>query len=397
MSDRPKRTTTLVGIEPVRGPDPSIAVAVGTVAMTRPRTKTSPYGLPVVSKVREALWTKGRDPSLFGLFVSDGSLTSPARRSRIVNRSLPDHLFLPSSSAPPPTADHRSSETQLPAVGTVLEKYRLDELLGVGGFAAVYRATHLLLKRQVAVKLLKPGILQRKPELMSQLPREAELAARLDHPNVVRMIDVFHGASGTFLVMEYVEGSSLASLMRRRAITPKEVVDIGIDVVRGLRAGLEKGLIHRDIKPANIMVTDSGSAKIVDFGLALSFAGAGKRERSQVVGTRGYVAPEQLSHPETADFRADMFSLGATLYHAATGVAPFPVDDSSVGLGSNVYAPVPAPQRLAPGIPTALSRIIAWLLFQDRASRPASYERLESAMESARSDIAKNATPGTSQ
>ncbi len=399
MSDDDKsRRRTLVGLEPpseeirtafrASVSEPSILhVSPRNLDARAPlgRKSTNPYGVPA-APARRSAWSIEREPSLYGFFLADGASVGPAHRTRLRALGLPQRHFMERRS-PKPSPLPQPNEA-LPQVGSVLDKFRLDELLGVGGFGAVYRATHLLLKRQVAIKLLRPSVLARKPELRTLLSREAELVARLDHPNVVRMIDVFVQESGAFLVMEFVEGRSLAAVLRRRRLTPLEVIDVGLDVARGLAAGLEKGLIHRDIKPANIMVTHRGTAKIVDFGLALCFSDATAASRSQVVGTRGYVAPEQVSEPHKVDFRADIFSLGASLYHAAIGVPPFPIDDSGSGLSMSTHPPAMVPQHLAQTFPTALSRLLMWMLANNRADRPASYELLEQAFERARTEVA---------
>ena len=209
--------------------------------------------------------------------------------------------------------------------GSILDKYRIEELLGVGGFAAVYRATHLLLQVPVAIKLLRPRILARDPRLADELLREARFAARIDHPNIVRIHDVTHSPAITFIVMELIDGGSLARrLATRGPLSAAKVFKLALDVAEGLRAGLAQGLVHRDIKPGNILLTRGRSAKVVDFGLAYAESfGADSSSPAvasePVVGTRGYMAPEQIRAPSRVDFRADVYSLGVTLLEALTG------------------------------------------------------------------------------
>ncbi|MFN8094168.1 MAG: serine/threonine-protein kinase [Vicinamibacteria bacterium] len=267
-------------------------------------------------------------------------------------------------------ADH-----SLPAIGSVIDKYRIEELLGTGAFAAVYRATHLLLRIPVALKLLKPRVLRQRPLLAGLLCEEARFAAQLNHPNVVRVFDVTHNPKITYIVMEFIEGESLHQAVRRKGrLRALDAVDVGIDITRGLLGALDQGLIHRDIKPANILLARSGVAKIVDLGLAQQ-ADDESRARAtdsgrMVVGTPMYMAPEQASRPEDVDFRADVYSLGATLYHAVTGRPPFDDEKPIDVLARHQKEPVRPPDQVAPDVPFELSRLLMWMLEKEREKRP---------------------------
>jgi serine/threonine-protein kinase len=246
--------------------------------------------------------------------------------------------------------------------GAILDKYRIDGLVGTGGFAAVYRATHLLLRVPVAIKLLRPRVLLRDPGIARQLLEEARYAARINHANVVRIHDVTHTEEITYIVMEYIEGRSLAKAIESSGpLPPADVVSLAIDVAEGLRAGLEEGLIHRDIKPANILITRAGRARIVDFGLA--YAGSVADDAlavGQIVGTRGYMAPEQAKNPRRVDFRADVYSLGITACHALTGASP---SRSAEG-------------ALLRNVPSVLQPLIRRMIAPQPEDRPSSYEVL---------------------
>src|SRR4029078_8524071 len=182
--------------------------------------------------------------------------------------------------------------------GTIVDKYRIEELLGVGGFAAVYRATHLLLHSTVALKLLRRDVVTRRPNMAIQLLQEARFAARIEHRNVVRVFDVTHTPAITYIVMELIRGPSLARVIEGHGAMPAgRVAQIGIDTIDGLQAGLTQGLIHRDIKPPNILLDDGGDAPSVEHALAnpIHDRDDGPLRDSAVIGTRGYMSPEQIA------------------------------------------------------------------------------------------------------
>ena len=278
----------------------------------------------------------------------------------------------------------RESEPGMPRPGTIIDKFRLDALLGVGGFACVYRATHLLLGTTLALKLLTPRPGQRGAALSDALCAEARFAARINHPNVVRVYDATQTPEHTFVVMEYIAGETLEQLIRRRGALPlTTVLRVGLDVAAGLQAGLECQLMHRDIKPRNIIVTPEGRAKVIDLGLAHSRAESiylpappGGRRRD-VVGTAGYVAPEWLTAPADVDFRADIYSLGVTLYYAACGSPPFGATDRDTCLTAHCDRPIPPPRRYRPDLPEAFVTSLMRMLEKRPALRQQSYRELE--------------------
>jgi serine/threonine-protein kinase len=288
---------------------------------------------------------------------------------------LPHEAFAPRRSRPTrPRIVGRRRDTASGGLatlrpGTIVDKYRIEELLGIGGFAAVYRATHMLLRSTVALKLLRPDVVARRPSMAAQLLQEARFAARIEHRNVVRVFDVTHTAEITYIVMEFIPGPSLARLIADRGALPAgSVARIGLETVDGLQAGLSQGLIHRDIKPPNILLDGNGRARIVDLGLAnpIHDRDEGPLRDSTLVGTRGYMSPEQLADPRSVDFRSDIYSLGVTLREAATGEPPPESRKRS--------------DRAASEMPAGLAPIVTWMVAHDPDDRPSSYRELRDAL-----------------
>jgi serine/threonine protein kinase len=223
--------------------------------------------------------------------------------------------------------------------------------------------------------------------LADLLCEEARFAAQLNHPNVVRVFDVTHTPQITYIIMEFIEGRSLMETIRAEGPLPlRKVLNIGIDVARGLQAANTQGMIHRDIKPANILMTKLGVAKIVDLGLAVQERRKdtrGAADNESIVGTPAYMAPEQAATPDQVDFRADIYSLGITLYQAALGRTPFQGRTPIESISMHHTHPVPPPQSILPDCPFELSRMLLWMLEKDPAARPASYDHLIEGLEEA--------------
>jgi serine/threonine protein kinase len=202
----------------------------------------------------------------------------------------------------------------------------LERRLGSGGMGAVYLGHDVTLNRVVAVKVLKPELVSDQKFLATFL-REAEITASLNHPNIVQVYAFGEHESVYYMVVEYISGGSLDDKIAERGqVTELEGVEIGIAVARGLECALQQGgLIHRDIKPGNILFNSNNTPKVVDFGLSLSFDTTDHFD-GEIWGTPYYVAPEKLER-EAETFQSDLYSLGATLFHAMSGRPPYEGDD----------------------------------------------------------------------
>ena len=209
-----------------------------------------------------------------------------------------------------------------PRVGMVLGKCLLTGLLGQGGNGKVFSGLHQTLNIQVAIKVLTSEDAELSQEQIDRLAREAQLLARLNHPNVIRVLD-YDDSPIPYVTMEFVEGLSLADLIEQTGgLRVPRTSDMMIQVANGLAAAWEVGLVHRDIKPGNILLTKSGIAKVTDLGLAFKFGSdtgppiRGTDSSLSPLGTCGYISPEQAVNDPSIDFRTDIYSLGATFYHA---------------------------------------------------------------------------------
>ena len=262
-----------------------------------------------------------------------------------------------------------------PHIGTRLHsRYLIEERLGRGGMATVYRARDELLGRDVAVKVMHPA-LAHDTELVDRFRREASSAARLSHPNVVTVYDCGEdGAGALFIVMELVEGTTLRSLLDRFRHFD---IQTARHVARGIAAALDhahaKGIVHRDVKPENILLTPAGDVKVVDFGIAKALgADAAHLTSERGMGTVAYVAPEQISRAPV-DGRTDVYALGAIAYEMLTGRAPYFGDTAQAVAASRMRAPV-----LSPGVNPAIDGAVA------RATAGSPEARFETAGEFAR-------------
>ena len=269
--------------------------------------------------------------------------------------------------------------------GTVLGKCLITGLLGKGGHGAVYSALHQSLQIPVAIKvLLQDG---RLPDaaLRRQLRQEARTLARLNHPNVIRVLD-YDDAPVPYVIMEYVEGLSLADLIAQTGfVRTDRATDIIIQATHGLAAAWDLGIVHRDIKPGNLLVTKSGMVKLADLGLALNRSTTKRpaQEFSGIpIGTCAYMAPEQARSAHEVDFRADIYSLGATFYHAVTGRLPFSARHPQELLMKHAMEPLIPPHTLAPAlVDEQTSAVIVRMMAKDPDERFPSYAELIQALQ----------------
>ena len=253
---------------------------------------------------------------------------------------------------------NRAQEEARKLIGRELGSFRIEDLLGIGGFGAVYRAFDKSLRRNVALKVLPPNVARARKEKIQHFLQEARSAAKLSHPNIVTVHQICQVEELYFIVMELVDGRSLAEVVRQKRLTPQEATRIITEAARGLAHAHRRGLIHRDIKPGNIMVTSDNQVKMTDFGLARDiFRDTSEFEEGRAVGTPLYMAPEQCEG-EDGDSRSDVYSLAATYYVALTRRPPYEGRDTEEVMNRHRFDSPPDPRKVIPGLPAAVFRII---------------------------------------
>lgn len=252
--------------------------------------------------------------------------------------------------------------------GFKLGPYRILNQIGAGGMGQVFLAEHAQLRRKIALKVL-PGKQALDPANVDRFYQEARAAATLDHTNIVHAYDVACDKGTHFLVLEYIDGVTLDRLLAERGRLPVgESVSYAVQAAAGLQHAHEKGVAHRDIKPANLLVGRDGIVKILDLGLAQFFEDSGTNLTRGVMATTDYAAPEQLTDCALADHRADIYNLGATLYHLLTGRPPFEGTTAAKMLAHQLTAVTP-PHAICHDVPDELSAVVEAMLAKDPADR----------------------------
>ncbi len=283
----------------------------------------------------------------------------------------------------------RIRNTVVQSTNSQIPGYQLLGQLGKGAMATVYKAKQLSLDRIVAIKVL-PRKMSDNAEFVDRFYKEGKAAARLSHNNIVQAYDVGSTPDGYhYFVMEYLEGKSLYDIMAPapagdgRNFGEAEALDITIQMADALAHAHERGLIHRDVKPKNIMLLPGGVAKLTDLGLARATDDkeAAESEAGKAYGTPYYISPEQVRGDVDIDFRADIYSLGATMYHLVTGRPPFEGETPSAVMHKHLKQPLVPPDHLNTALSAGVGEIIEVAMAKNRDER---YARTEDMVEDLR-------------
>lgn len=276
-----------------------------------------------------------------------------------------------------------------------IRQFELREVIASGGMGTVFRSFDITLERNVAVKLLKREMAE-DPHVLESFYREARAGAALNHTNIIHIytFDEYEGVP--YLVMELADNGSLDSRIEQTGIEPElNVLDVGIKVASALDTALKQNFLHRDIKPGNILFNAEGEPKVVDFGLARRTE---EEEESDtgVWGTPYYVAPEKIRR-EAETFQSDMYSLGATLYHALTGHVPFEAETAEGVVAGHVHTALTPPNHVNPAITQPTNDAIVVAMAKNPLERFPTYDNFIMALTAARSQLLVNTyRPGES-
>ncbi|UQA60927.1 serine/threonine-protein kinase [Polyangium aurulentum] len=320
--------------------------------------------------------------------------TTSTMSSKEESASVTIEAGVPDVDEPDLTAEEKARERARSIIGRVIsDRYRVVELIAMGGMGAVYLGDHVHMKKRVAVKILHPAS-EDQPEIVTRFEREALVGAHVRHPSVASATDFGKLEDGSyFLILEYVEGKNLAEIIKEGRLSLRRATSIAAHLASGLDAAHALGIVHRDLKPRNIMVGNDGLPKLIDFGFAkvsvdkLPLTG-NKDERGHkplsrltgvgvIFGTIAYLAPEAAHGMDAVDARSDLYALGVILYEMVTGKHPFDATDPVELFSQHRMTPPPPLEERAPGlvVPPELEAVIRKLLEKDP------YERYQTAAE----------------
>lgn len=255
--------------------------------------------------------------------------------------------------------------------GQKIPGYKILGKLGAGAMATVYKAKQISLDRTVAIKVLPPKFASN-PQFIERFYAEGRAAAQLNHPNIVQAFDVGRAGDLYYFVMEHVDGRTVYDdIVKHKRFSEAEALDIIIQIAEALDHAHAKGLIHRDVKPKNVMITREGVAKLADMGLAraISDKEVAEAEAGKAFGTPYYISPEQIRGEKEIGPPADIYSLGATLYHMVTGSVPFDGKNPSAVMHKHLKADLVAPDHVNPKLSAGISEVIEMMMAKNPAKR----------------------------
>ena len=253
-------------------------------------------------------------------------------------------------------------------IGSKIGDCRIEEKIGQGSMGCVYKGYHLKLDIPVAVKILQAVTYI--PDAKERFLREARISTRIHHPNIVDVIDIGSQGGIHFIIMEYIQGDNLLTVIKKKGrISRESAISIALDILKALELALEHKIVHRDIKPENILITKTGKAKLADLGLARMGGEVNLTKPNTTLGSPHYISPEQIEKSSEADHRSDIYSLGCTLYHAITGTVPFSGNSLIQIMLAHQKKPVPLISKTVKSADPNLCKIIARMMQKKPSAR----------------------------
>ncbi|MEL7233434.1 MAG: serine/threonine-protein kinase, partial [Chloroflexota bacterium] len=253
--------------------------------------------------------------------------------------------------------------------GQHIGKYIIEERIGSGGMAVVYRARHKQLQKDVALKMMHESIAD-DPDLLQRFLREAQIVSRLSHPNIVGLFDYDAENNQSFLVMQYINGRALKWHLRKRVLPLAEINTICTAIANALTYAHENDVLHRDVKPGNVIIAEDGTPFLTDFGLARVVSqGESSLSAGMIVGTPHYLSPEQASGEYEIGPAADIYALGVMLYEMVVGRVPFAAETPHAIVHDQIYTAPPRPTLVNPEIPADVEDVLMRVLEKDPSER----------------------------
>ena len=274
----------------------------------------------------------------------------------------------------------------------ISNRYQIEAQIGEGGMGAVFKGLDTQTGQPIAIKLLKPQILENHPELVERFRREGEALRELNHPNIVKMVDILEDDNKHYIIMEYVSGGDLAGVLAQGNMSVSRILDIAIDLADALTRTHKLGIIHRDLKPANMLIGDDGTLKLTDFSIAHTANNQTHlTESNAIVGTVHYLSPEVL-YGEQADNRSDIWAFGIILFEMLTGKKPFTGDTVPSIVQSITRNHIPDLEQLNPECPIGLVDLVYRMLQKDRNHRIRSVRYVGAELEDIVQELAHSRT-----
>lgn len=305
---------------------------------------------------QEELKEKGVPKTLLEVLIEDGYVTQ-SQVARMGKAMDEDSMYRPAQ--------------QIPG-------FQILKKLGQGAMATVFMAKQLSLDRTVAIKVL-PRRMSENPEFVERFYREGKAAARLNHPHIVQAIDVGEAGGYHYFVMEYIDGLTVYDrIVEERPLGEEEAIRITLGTAQALDHAHDRGFIHRDVKPKNIMLTKDNQVKLADMGLAreVSDYKVATMEKGKAYGTPYYISPEQIRGEINIDFRADIYSLGATFYHMLTGRVPFDGNTPSAVMHKHLKEPLEPPDHINTKLSSGVAEVAEFMMAKKREDRYPSTKEL---------------------